>query len=166
MEIMISTQFDTILGTMVSITDEQNLYLVEFVDRLRLDGQMKRLEKGLGAEIVPGSTEVARVVKEEMNSYFARRLKQFKIPLFLVGSTFQKLVWEELKKIPHGKTVSYSAIAASIGKPEAFRAVATAIGSNPFAIVIPCHRVISADGGLGGYSGGLKRKEWLIRHEK
>ncbi len=83
-----------------------------------------------------------------------------------MGSPFQKQVWKALQQIPHGQTCSYADLAAAIGKPTACRAVANANGANQLAIVIPCHRVINSDGKLGGYGGGVSKKQWLIDHEK
>lgn len=96
----------------------------------------------------------------------SKKSMEFKTPLVLIGSNFKKSVWEELKKIPPGKTLSYSKLAAQIEKPSAIHAVASANGANQFSIVIPCHRVINNNGGLGGYGGGLTRKKWLLDHEK
>ena len=84
----------------------------------------------------------------------------------LIGSDFQKNVWRALQKIHHGKTHSYLRIAEKIKKPTAFRAVANANGANQLALIIPCNRVINANGDLGGYGGGISRKQWLIKHEK
>ena len=81
------------------------------------------------------------------------------------GTPFQKLVWQQLKRIPYGKVVSYRDVARAIGKPHAFRAVGNANNKNPIGIIIPCHRVIGADGTLTGYGGGLDRKRWLLAHE-
>ena len=81
------------------------------------------------------------------------------------GTEFQRKVWKQLRRIPHGKTISYGELARRIGRPTASRAVGLANGSNPISVVIPCHRVIGADGRLTGYGGGLPRKEWLLRHE-
>lgn len=102
---------------------------------------------------------------EELKRYFARRLKKFSIPILLSGSHFQKNVWKELRKLPIGSTVSYKQIAGRIGKPRAVRAVANAVGDNRIPILIPCHRVIAHDGGLGGYASGVRRKRWLLKHE-
>lgn len=94
------------------------------------------------------------------------RLHSFTTLLRLLGTPFQKRVWQELLNIPYGETRSYSEIAVSVGRPAAYRAVAQANGANQLAIVVPCHRVINANGDLGGYGGGLSRKEWLLAHEK
>jgi AraC family transcriptional regulator of adaptative response/methylated-DNA-[protein]-cysteine methyltransferase len=157
---------DTRLGPMIAIADEDALYLLEFVDRRGLEREVERLRQKMKAAIVPGSTQAIRSIEKELNLYFEGKLTEFKTPLFFLGSSFQKQVWDELKKIPYGKSRSYSDIAKSIGKPSAFRAVARANGANQIAIVIPCHRVINTNGDLGGYGGGLTRKKWLINHEK
>ncbi|HPI97945.1 MAG TPA: methylated-DNA--[protein]-cysteine S-methyltransferase [Synergistales bacterium] len=101
----------------------------------------------------------------ELDEYFAGARKFFDLPLLLEGTTFQKRVWEELAKIPYGKTLSYSDIANIMGNPGAVRAVGGANHSNPVSIIIPCHRVIGKDGSLTGYGGGLWRKQWLLEHE-
>lgn len=103
---------------------------------------------------------------KQLELYFKGRLKEFSIPLDLDGSPFQKSVWNTLRKIPYGQTRSYKDIAKKVGRPKAYRAVGTANGKNPLSIIIPCHRVIAADGSLGGYSGGLKMKTKLLKLEK
>lgn len=103
---------------------------------------------------------------KQIDEYFRGKRKEFSLKLDPSGTEFQKSVWRQLKKIPYGTVVSYMKIAAIIGKPNASRAVGSANGRNPIAIIIPCHRVVGSDGSLTGYSGGLWRKEWLIQHEK
>ncbi len=104
---------------------------------------------------------------EQVEAYLSGRLKKFTLPLDLVqGTEFQKLVWSELSRIPYGETRSYREIAEKVGKPKAFRAVGTANGKNPLSIVVPCHRVIAANGTLGGYAGGLKLKTHLLELER
>lgn len=161
-----SSWIDTPLGPMLAIADDQALYLIEFVDRRGLEIEIERLKKRIKLPIVPGKSGPIKQIENELEKYFAGKIQEFQTPLFLLGSLFQKRVWEELKKIPRGETRSYAEIARTIGKPSAFRAVALANGANQFAIVIPCHRVINSNGDLGGYSGGIKRKEWLLKHEK
>jgi methylated-DNA-[protein]-cysteine S-methyltransferase len=105
-------------------------------------------------------------VAAELDEYFQGKRETFTVPLAPSGTDFQMAVWDQLSKIPYGRTVSYGGIAAALGKrPVASRAVGLANGSNPISIIIPCHRVIGADGSLTGYGGGLDRKEWLLRHE-
>lgn len=101
----------------------------------------------------------------QLDQYFAGSAAEFDVPLSLTGTDFQRRVWTELREISHGETISYGELARRLGSPGASRAVGLANGRNPIAIVIPCHRVIGADGRLTGYGGGLKRKAWLLRHE-
>jgi AraC family transcriptional regulator, regulatory protein of adaptative response / methylated-DNA-[protein]-cysteine methyltransferase len=157
---------DTRLGPMIAIADESKLYLLEFVDRRGLEREVERLRKRMKAAIIPGQTEPIQSIERELTQYFEGTLSEFKTPLFLMGSPFQQSVWEQLRKISPGETRSYADIANSLGKPTAYRAVAQANGANQLAIVIPCHRIINSNGELGGYGGGVARKEWLLTHEK
>jgi methylated-DNA-[protein]-cysteine S-methyltransferase len=102
---------------------------------------------------------------EQFDAYFAGKLKEFDLPLFPIGTDFQQNVWEHLKTIPYGKTISYLEFSRRIGNEKAIRAVGTANGRNPLTIILPCHRVIGSDGSLIGYGGDLWRKEWLLRLE-
>jgi methylated-DNA-[protein]-cysteine S-methyltransferase len=103
---------------------------------------------------------------KQLAAYFAGELKAFDLPLALAGTPFQKRVWAELRRIPFGETISYLELARRVGNPKASRAVGSANGQNPVAVIVPCHRVIASDGTLGGFGGGLDRKEWLLNHEK
>ena len=102
---------------------------------------------------------------DELRAYFAGELRSFAVPLRTDGTPFQQKVWGELRRIPYGQTISYAELASRVGNPLAARAVGSANGKNPICVVIPCHRVIAADGTLGGFGGGLWRKEWLLKHE-
>jgi methylated-DNA-[protein]-cysteine S-methyltransferase len=102
---------------------------------------------------------------EQLNAYFAGELRDFDLPLKMRGTEFQRRVWAALREIPYGETISYGELARWVGNPKASRAVGLANGRNPVAIVVPCHRVIGADGSLTGYGGGLERKVWLLEHE-
>ncbi len=102
---------------------------------------------------------------QQLGEYFSGSRTEFKLPLSPKGTDFQKKVWDELQNIEFGKTVSYMDIAKRLGDPKVIRAAGTANGKNPIAVIIPCHRVIGSDGSLTGYSGGLKRKQWLLEHE-
>lgn len=159
-------EFKTELGSLTAIGDEKALYLLEFVDCPGLDWEIKRLKEKTGLELISGVTEPIDSIQKELSQYFAARLQKFTTPLCIFGSPFQKRVWEELRKIPYGKTTSYGSIATTMGRPKAYRAVAQANGANQFVIVIPCHRVINTNGELGGYSSGMDRKKWLLNHEK
>lgn len=104
--------------------------------------------------------------REQLDSYFAGERIEFDLPLAPAGSGFQRAVWAALRDIPYGETATYGEIARRIGRPDAVRAVGAANGSNPIAIVVPCHRVIGADGALTGYAGGLERKRFLLELER
>ena len=164
--VLITTWLDTKLGPMLAIANDTALYLLEFVDRRGLEREVERLRKKTKSAIIPGQTPILRSIQNELEAYFSGQLKEFKTPVCLLGSPFQQRVWNTLQKIPYGETRSYSDIAQSIGQPTATRAVAQANGANQLAIMIPCHRVINNNGELGGYGGGITRKQWLINHEK
>jgi len=154
------------LGPMLAIADEEKLFLLEFVERRHLEREIERLQKKINATIIFGMTAPIRSIEQELKDYFSGQLTTFKTPLFLLGSPFQQTVWKILQTIPFGKTFSYAELASCIGKPTAFRAVANANGANQLAIIIPCHRVINSNGALGGYGGGITRKQWMLDHEK
>ena len=166
LSILKASWLDTILGPMLAVADDQFLYLLEFVDRRGLEREIERLRIKTQSAIIPGVTAPINAIEQELKSYFEGGLRSFQTPIKLLGSPFQKLVWQELIAIPYGKTRSYADQAKAIKHPTAFRAVANANGANQLAIVIPCHRIINSDGKLGGYGGGIARKQWLIDHEK
>jgi len=105
-------------------------------------------------------------VAEQLVAYFAGERRQFDVPLRPSGTSFQQRVWQELVKIPFGETITYAQLAQRVGKPTASRAVGNANGRNPISIIVPCHRVIGADGKLTGYAGGVDKKEWLLAWER
>jgi AraC family transcriptional regulator of adaptative response/methylated-DNA-[protein]-cysteine methyltransferase len=160
------SKFNTVLGTMIAIGDDRALYLLEFDDKQGLEQELQTLCKNARADIIPGNTGPIDSIKAELQSYFNGTTTNFITPVQILGSQFQKCVWQELARIPYGQTKSYRDQAETIGNKKAYRAVASANASNRLAIIIPCHRVINSNGNLGGYSGGLARKEWLINHEK
>lgn len=159
---------DTPLGAMVAVCDTRHLHLLEFSDRKALPAELKRLCKTTTANPAPigfGRTGVTEKITTELNDFFELRNARFTVPVAMHATPFTQSVWQALQKIPAGQTRSYSQIAHAVGKPAAVRAVARANGANPIAIVIPCHRVIGADGSLTGYGGGLWRKQYLINLE-
>ena len=161
-----ATWIDSPLGPMLAIADEEQLFLLEFVQRRGLERELERLRKKMGAAILPGITAPLSSIEKELEAYFKGTLKNFQTPYIFLGSDFQQRVWHELLKIPYGTTKSYAAQAASMKEPKATRAVANANGANQLAIIIPCHRIIRGNGDLGGYGGGIARKEWLLKHEE
>jgi methylated-DNA-[protein]-cysteine S-methyltransferase len=106
-----------------------------------------------------------KIAVKQLNEYFEGKRTHFDLKLNPEGSEFQKKVWQQLQKIPFGKTISYQQVANQLGDPKVIRAAASANGKNPIAVIIPCHRVIGSDGSLTGYAGGLHRKKWLLEHE-
>lgn len=161
-----SVSLKTPLGNILAIADEKFLYLLEFEDSAKIMRQVEHLKRKTKLEIIPGRTEITDLIENELNEYFSGNLKVFKTPLFLCGTSFQNQVWEFLQQIPFGKTISYLDLSLMTGRAQAYRAVAQANGANLMPIIIPCHRVINKSGAMGGYSGGLKRKEWLLKHEQ
>jgi AraC family transcriptional regulator of adaptative response/methylated-DNA-[protein]-cysteine methyltransferase len=161
-----SAWIDTALGLMLVIADDHQLYLLEFVEKRGIEKEIEKLHDRLPASIVPGKTKSIESIEKELKHYFAGKLKQFKTPFILIGTDFQKNVWNALCDIRYGQTKSYAEQAQIINKPTAYRAVANANGMNQLAIIVPCHRIIRSHGELGGYGGGVARKQWLLDHEK
>ena len=153
---------ETPMGRMITIADETALYLLEFTNRKNMRRQFDRLRKVQNRAILPGRTKITAQIEAELTSYFSGSLTEFETPLATSGTEFQRLTWEALQSIPHGETRSYAQLAEMIGKPAAIRAVASANANNGLALIIPCHRVIGKDGGLGGYAGGIDRKQKLL----
>lgn len=158
--------FNTPLGTMIAVSDQSHLHLLEFADRKALPTELKRLHKNCKGSLGLGRFAPTDRAEAQLDAYFAGRSAGFDLPLALHGSAFTRAVWTVLQTLPAGTTHSYSEIARRMGRPEATRAVARANGANQIAIVIPCHRVLGADGSLTGYGGGLWRKQKLIEIER
>jgi AraC family transcriptional regulator of adaptative response/methylated-DNA-[protein]-cysteine methyltransferase len=154
------------LGPLIAGATSEGICLLEFTDRRMLEGQVATLRRHFKRAIVPGSNDHIRKLQGELREYFAGERKNFSLPLVYPGSPFQQNVWNALLKIPYGSTTSYEEIAKRVGSPKAVRAVGTANGMNRIAIVIPCHRVVNKNGEMGGYGGGLRRKEALLRLER
>lgn len=157
---------DTPLGAMIAVSDANALHLLEFADRKALPTELKKLRAMVHGDLGLGRFEPTEQIEGELSLFFAGTSEKFITPLVLHGGDFTRDVWRALRKIPAGVTRSYSDIAREIGNPKAVRAVARANGANQIAIVIPCHRVIGADGSLTGYGGGLWRKQKLIDIEQ
>jgi AraC family transcriptional regulator of adaptative response/methylated-DNA-[protein]-cysteine methyltransferase len=156
---------ETPIGPMLAIASAHALHLLEFFDRKALPSELIRLRAATSAAIGFGRTAITEQVSAELAAYFAGTSATFATPLAFHGAGFTRRVWDRLQNIPPGTTRAYSDIAAELGQDTAYRAVARANGANQIAIIIPCHRVIGADGHLTGYGGGLWRKQWLISHE-
>jgi O-6-methylguanine DNA methyltransferase len=156
---------ETPLGPMIGAALDEMLVMLEFHDRRMLLTQFKRLAHYLGCTFAVGTAPVLEETRRQVAAYFAGRLESFSVPIATPGTAFQQQVWAELQRIPIGTTRSYAEQARALGHPAAVRAVARANGDNRLAIIVPCHRVIGADGRLTGYGGKLWRKQALLERE-
>ena len=163
---MFAERIETPLGAMVAVADDEGLRLLEFIDRRATERELSILRRRLQTNVVPGEHRYLTAAREQLNDYFSGKNLEFDIPLTPVGSDFQLRAWKILRSIPVGETRSYSWMAKRLGDENARRAVGRANGTNMICIIIPCHRVIRADGTLCGYGGGLWRKKWLLDHER
>ncbi len=163
--VLVYRRFDSPLGPLVTVASDSGVCLMEFGDRRMLESEFSDLSRRLDAVILPGNNRVTDEAVSQLNEYFDGTRTTFDVPLHMPGTPFQQRVWNALREIPCGVTRSYGEIAAQIGEPKAVRSVGTANGMNRIAILVPCHRVIGADGKLTGYGGGLWRKDWLLKHE-
>jgi len=150
------------VGPLIAGATSGAVCLLEFSDRRMLEAQLAMLKRRFGAYLLPGSNRWLDELRRQLTEYFAGERRQFDLPLALKGTPFQEKVWAGLLSIPYGQTRSYLELARQIGEPAAVRAVGAANGMNRIAIVVPCHRVVNADGKLGGYGGGLWRKRHLL----
>jgi AraC family transcriptional regulator of adaptative response/methylated-DNA-[protein]-cysteine methyltransferase len=162
---VLTAMWESPLGPIIIASNSDGVCMVEFSDRRMLEYQVRVLKKYFGDSIVPGRNKYIEQVEDELKEYFAGNLRSFKVPLIYPGTDFQRKVWNELRKIPYGSTISYEELARRIGIKKASRAVGTANGMNRIAIIIPCHRVVNKDGKLGGYGGGVWRKKRLLELE-
>ncbi len=157
--------FQSPFGEMILGTYDNKLCMADWryrKDRTTVDN---RLKKGLNATYIEEESPLLIFAKEELEAYFRGLRKTFEIPILLVGSEFQKKVWQSLMTIPFGDTSSYLNLAKAIDNEKAVRAVASAVGANAISIFIPCHRIIGSDGTLTGYAGGLETKKNLLEIE-
>lgn len=160
------TRLATPLGAMDACACEDGVCLLEFADRRMLPVQWRRVEARFGP--VPPQPVPHRhfeVLERQLAEYFAGERQDFDVPLVLAGTPFQERVWRRLLEIPYGETISYDKLAAAVGCAGGQRAVGRANGDNRIAVVVPCHRVVRADGALGGYGGGLARKRQMLELE-
>lgn len=162
---LFQTQLSTPLGRLCIVTDRDAV--VRALDWLDFESRMRRLLElhygdSIGLTSRRGPSEVSRAIE----AYFSGEIRALAaLPVATGGSPFQRDVWRALRRIAPGTTVSYGELAARIGRPRAVRAVGLANGQNPIGLIVPCHRVIGANGALTGYAGGLDRKRWLLQHE-
>ena len=150
------TYLDSPLGALLAVRDDvgiTGLYLPTGKHAVRLDPAWVR------------DDDAFEDVRSQLDEYFAGSRRTFELPLHPAGTTFQQQAWSALQNIPYGETSSYGKQAAAIGHPDGARAVGAANGQNPISIIVPCHRVVGANGSLTGYGGGLEAKRWLLQHE-
>jgi methylated-DNA-[protein]-cysteine S-methyltransferase len=143
------------IGCLKLTTNEDALTALQLVDEMACEAESTIL-----------SNRIIQQVCKQLDEYFSGKRTMFELPLNPVGTPFQQTVWKALQQIPYGKTISYAQLAQSVDNPKACRAVGSANGKNPIAIIIPCHRVINADGKLGGYASGLENKIQLLDLER
>jgi methylated-DNA-[protein]-cysteine S-methyltransferase len=149
---------DSPVGPLLLAGDQDALHVLAF----GVGSRPREIE----ASWIPDTKGVLKPVRREIDQYFAGRLKQFSTPVAFQGTQFQNSVWQELRRIPYGETISYLDLAKRIKKPAAVRAVGMANGANPIAIIVPCHRVIGSNGSLTGFGGGIPTKRALLELEK
>ena len=159
---IVCRELDSPVGDLVAGATAEGCCLLEFRDRGGIEKIGKRIQNRYMLDVVRGTNAFLDQLESEIDDYFNRELTAFSVPLDLRGTPFQLAVWKQLLDIPYGETRTYGAIAESVGKPSAVRAVGRANGENYIAIVVPCHRVIQHDGKLRGYGGGLWRKRYLL----
>ena len=159
-------RIETPIGTMYAAAIEKGICMLEFTDRKMLETEFKDLAKSLNATIVQGENRHFATLEKELKLYFKGELQRFTVPLFPIGTEFQKSVWQILMQIPYGETWNYRKQSEVLGDVRKVRAVANANGMNKISILIPCHRVIGSNGTLTGYGGGIWRKQKLLELEK
>lgn len=154
---VLTTFVDSPVGLLFVAADETGLRAIEFRDN--------RHPVRRDADWQPGDSAMLRLARSQLEDYFAGKRRHFDLPLSPRGTEFQRAVWTALASIPYGETISYAQLASRVGRPTASRAVGAANGRNPLPIVLPCHRVIGADGALTGFGGGLPTKRYLLALE-
>ncbi len=163
-EFLILDKIEAPIGAFLIATDDQGR--LRAVDFWANEASLRQLLARQYGKVPTEFGQSPAPIRRAFEDYFAGDIRALeRVPVATVGTAFQRKVWAALQKIPAGETRSYGQLAVEIGEPTAFRAVGLANGQNPIAIVIPCHRVIGADGSLTGFGGGLPRKRWLLNHE-
>ncbi len=155
---MFQFTYQSPIGSLEITTSDTHLLSLQFVEVIAEQMAPRTLHDSI--------PPILQYTLQQLNAYFNKQLSHFDLPLDPSGTPFQKQVWQALLEIPFGRTVSYKYIAQKVGKPKGSQAVGNANGKNPIAIIIPCHRVIGANGSLTGYAGGLHRKQWLLDFER
>ncbi len=160
---LVMTTLDSPVGELTIVASDRGLRAILWPADKQRKGNPRVKEAAVAVE---GENDITKLTKAQLNDYFAGSRIDFSIPLDLVGTDLQRQTWASLASIPYGETTTYGRQAAALGRPTAFRAVANANGKNPVSIVLPCHRVVGANGSLTGFAGGLPTKSWLLAHEE
>ncbi len=155
----------TEIGELIIGSFEEKICLVGFCCHKKRTAVYNRIKKRLNADFEQKEDKIIKETKVQIDEYLQGDRKEFNVPVLLLGTDFQKQVWNELKNVAYGKTASYLDIAKRINNPKAVRAAASANGANAISLIIPCHRIIESNGGLGGYGGGLTAKKRLLKME-
>jgi AraC family transcriptional regulator of adaptative response/methylated-DNA-[protein]-cysteine methyltransferase len=163
---VVLTMIESPLGPLLAGATDEGINFLEYTDRRMLELNFKTLRRRFGCGIVPGQHPLLECLRRELSEYFQGGREEFTLTLVPRGTPFQERVWQQLRRIPYGQTISYDELARRVDQPTAQRAVARANGMNRIAILIPCHRVIGKDGSLTGYGGGLWRKRLLLELER
>jgi methylated-DNA-[protein]-cysteine S-methyltransferase len=159
-------RYQTEIGELLLGAFGDRLCLVGFADKRTGGAIDDGIRKKLGAEFAVQNDAVLEKTREQLGEYLNGNRQEFDIPLLMVGTDFQRRVWQALMRVPYGATSTYGQIAEDVGSPGAVRAVGNANAANPISIIVPCHRIIGSNGGLVGYGGGLSLKKWLLRLEQ
>jgi methylated-DNA-[protein]-cysteine S-methyltransferase len=164
-EQLAQTRIDSPVGELTVVANSSHLLVLTWGDSA---GSSKRVSELIGqAELcAPADHVILGAASSQLAEYFAGSRREFDLPLMAQGTAFQMAAWEVLQQIPYGETLNYARQAERAGSPKGSRAVGSANGRNPIAIIIPCHRVIGADGSLTGFGGGIDTKRWLLDHEQ
>jgi len=151
-------EFQSPIGTLICGANKKGICLITFKNHSR--------KSNLNANLISEKNSYLDQLEKELSEYFEKKRKKFTVPLDLIGTEFQKLVWNNLQKILYGTTISYQKQSIDLNNPKAIRAIARANAQNAIAIIIPCHRVIGKNGNLTGYAGGIEKKQWLLDFER
>ena len=157
--------YKTTIGNLILGCFQKRLCMLDFRDRKTRSTVDKRIKQGLNADFIERDHDLLQKTRQQIEQYLSGYRKQFDIPISMVGSDFQKQVWQQLLLLSYGQTASYLTLAKKINNEKAVRALASANGANAIALIIPCHRIIESNGRLGGYSGGLTVKKRLLEIE-
>lgn len=163
---ILTTVIDTPVGKLLAGATDDGLCLLDFAHREKMAKIKERVRNFLKTDFEEGAHPLFTAVRQQLDAYFKGDLKKFDLPIILCGSDFQQQVWKALLQVPYGETRSYKQQSIAMRKPDAIRAIASANGDNAINIIVPCHRIIGANGSLTGYGGGIDKKRWLLDHER